>query len=631
MAAATAGLAVGERARLGVARALQQQQQQQQLPSDATDARPPSKKPCVQGDEYVAMENVVEGGEGQDCCSSSAAGASRLRCVYPGCPAAAGRYPGWADCGGVIRHINRVHLPSHGPPPPDFLAAFRLDICVRCKVLYFTRAGCKSCKHRPGLAQPPTVVRSEAAPQEPAVHDPQAGPLPGQAQAAAAPTLTLDQVLRDQIPTLTHVPKGFRIQWCSALSRAIRAFCQDPCPGTMLQVWALPKALLFPLARGGARRPDRPVKELMQRLQLWERGEMDQLWALAKARCGKKAYKEPPLSEEERLALEVEFGESDETWRQRVLRPAREGNISRAAAALTSEAKLLNVTPEVEKQLQELHPSPKGEFQVSDPPPPPPDDLWDTDDIHKALKSFPQYSAPGPSGLRAAHITEALTCGAAGPADLLEEGLENFVGACATGDFPTALAPYLSAARLIPLSKKGGGVRPIAVGEVFRRLVGKVLIRAAQQEVVDSYLFPLQLGVGVKSATELISRAAGFFMARGVPLIQVDLKNAYNSVSRSLMLQRVREKAPAFAAWAELTYGQPAPLVVNDSVMLLSREGVQQGDPLGPLFFALASFSMVEKLSKVPNLLWSGWYLEGICTRSRRVLRSFSAKDPAWA
>ena len=93
-------------------------------------------------------------------------------------------------------------------------------------------------------------------------------------------------------------------------------------------------------------------------------------------------------------------------------------------------------------------------------------------------------------------------------------------------------------------------------------------------------------------------------------MLQIDLKNAYNSVSRAHMLECVRAKAPAFAAWADWTYGQPAPLVINEKVTILSQEGVQQGDPLGPLFFALAALPIAQKLCQIPNLLWSGWYLD---------------------
>ena len=61
-----------------------------------------------------------------------------------------------------------------------------------------------------------------------------------------------------------------------------------------------------------------------------------------------------------------------------------------------------------------------------------------------------------------------------------------------------------------------------------------------------------------------------------------------------------------FAVWADFTYGRPAPLIVNEEVSIMSEEGVQQGDPLGPLFFALAALPLAQKLKQIPNLLWSG-------------------------
>ena len=41
---------------------------------------------------------------------------------------------------------------------------------------------------------------------------------------------------------------------------------------------------------------------------------------------------------------------------------------------------------------------------------------------------------------------------------------------------PRDCATALAGARLVPIGKRDGGVRPIAVGEVFRRLAGKALL-----------------------------------------------------------------------------------------------------------------------------------------------------------
>ena len=48
------------------------------------------------------------------------------------------------------------------------------------------------------------------------------------------------------------------------------------------------------------------------------------------------------------------------------------------------------------------------------------------------------------------------------------------------------------------MKNKNGGLRPIAVGEVLRRLTSKFLSRAVQSDAFD-VLTPLQVGVGVKA------------------------------------------------------------------------------------------------------------------------------------
>ncbi len=62
----------------------------------------------------------------------------------------------------------------------------------------------------------------------------------------------------------------------------------------------------------------------------------------------------------------------------------------------------------------------------------------------------------------------------------------------------------MCASSLIPLSKKDGGVRPIAVGETLRRNVGKCLLRleAVKEEV--ACLQPCQRGVGVQNAADMV-------------------------------------------------------------------------------------------------------------------------------
>ena len=65
-----------------------------------------------------------------------------------------------------------------------------------------------------------------------------------------------------------------------------------------------------------------------------------------------------------------------------------------------------------------------------------------------------------------------------------------------------SLAPFLAGATLTALPKKDNGVRPVAVGEVWRRLAAKFLCNAYKEQA-GSYFFPLQIGVSQAMGTEI--------------------------------------------------------------------------------------------------------------------------------
>jgi hypothetical protein len=121
--------------------------------------------------------------------------------------------------------------------------------------------------------------------------------------------------------------------------------------------------------------------------------------------------------------------------------------------------------------LQDLHPP------ASDPLPVFQDVLvgedFIVDEVAEALKSFPPGSAGGFTGLMAQH----LRCEKPTATYLLL--LQQI--ACVCSDFAWGrllrdVATALAGARLIALGKQNGGVRPIAIGELFRRLAGKLFI-----------------------------------------------------------------------------------------------------------------------------------------------------------
>jgi hypothetical protein len=71
-----------------------------------------------------------------------------------------------------------------------------------------------------------------------------------------------------------------------------------------------------------------------------------------------------------------------------------------------------------------------------------------------------------------------------------------FVQAVVRGDLPHL--PRLLDARLLPLSKPSGGVRPIAIGEVWYRLAALCALAACPD--AEHSLAPLQVAVGQEGA-----------------------------------------------------------------------------------------------------------------------------------
>ena len=72
----------------------------------------------------------------------------------------------------------------------------------------------------------------------------------------------------------------------------------------------------------------------------------------------------------------------------------------------------------------------------------------------------------------------------------------------------------------------------------------------------------------------------------------------------------IHQRLPSLSAWFESCYGS-APILYYRDRSLASCSGVQQGDPLGPLGFALTLQPLIELLSSsVSSLRLNLWYLD---------------------
>ena len=81
-----------------------------------------------------------------------------------------------------------------------------------------------------------------------------------------------------------------------------------------------------------------------------------------------------------------------------------------------------------------------------------------------------------------------------------------------SGKTPLEVAPYFCGAKLHGALKKDGGVRPIGVGNILRRLASKCAAAAMANKAAEK-LVPLQLGVGVRGGCESLVHALNTVLA----------------------------------------------------------------------------------------------------------------------
>ena len=152
-----------------------------------------------------------------------------------------------------------------------------------------------------------------------------------------------------------------------------------------------------------------------------------------------------------------------------------------------------------------------------------------------ATNKFRKGSAPGPSGLRPEHLKSVLRA-APNRRDRALSNLTKLVNVVMKGNVPEAVAPFLCGARLHAANKKDGGLRPIAVGNLERRLISKCAAFSLSQKAAQ-FLAPYQLGVGVKGGCEALVHAVREALKQDPSklLLQVDLINAFNKNIISLI------------------------------------------------------------------------------------------------
>ena len=91
----------------------------------------------------------------------------------------------------------------------------------------------------------------------------------------------------------------------------------------------------------------------------------------------------------------------------------------------------------------------------------------------------------------------------------------------------------LTACRLIPAKKQPDGIRPIGVGEVLRRIIGRCVMRVTKQDVMKA-AGNLQLCAGQQAGAEAAIHAMQdiYNDEECEAVLLVDASNAFNTLNR---------------------------------------------------------------------------------------------------
>jgi hypothetical protein len=160
---------------------------------------------------------------------------------------------------------------------------------------------------------------------------------------------------------------------------------------------------------------------------------------------------------------------------------------------------------------------------------------------------------------------------------------------------------FVNSGTVIAITKPQGGLRPICIPTMWQKLASRWMTRSYKRQVT-LYLGPSQMAIGVKGGSESAANMSRTMLReRAVKWgsFNTDIKNAFNTISRNHVLSIVdsKEELAFLRRPMHAAYGQPAALYTNGPqgrAVILSRQGVRQGDGLGSMAFAIGIKTAID-------------------------------------
>ena len=433
---------------------------------------------------------------------------------------------------------------------------------------------------------------------------------------------TLQDICSLRCPTIRFIPSRARPSFARVLSAVLRDVVAENSIEAWTKLFMLPKCLLPSSKRGGRHNKPIPIESLCD---MWLGGNLSELWSFAQNRAASSSH-------------------SNKTTRVRPndgvtssISLSKDGLYGKACRLLVSQG----VAPNNESTWNLLVSKHlKGGCPVGLPGAPNDGTLPPDFNLGPVLRSFPKLTGAGPSGLRIQHLLDAVEVPLQTP---ILHSLKAVVNILSSGRAPALISPFLAGGNLTAFVKSkdscASDIRPIAVGETLRHLTAKCLCAVVKAKAAE-FFQPHQFGISCFMGAEKIAHGLRACVNRqwkdeGFSVLKLDMRNAFNVVSRQAFLSECSLHFPELYPWVLWCYGQH-PILWHPMGTLTSECGVQQGDPLGPLLFCLVLNILVKDICSelnCANVSFHSWYLDdgvvaGPSLAVQKVLALIEEKGP---
>ena len=460
-------------------------------------------------------------------------------------------------------------------------------------------------KHTPNpQAVPP---RHSSLPPRPPPNDP--GPPEPLVATPRSQFVPLMEICRLDTPLMKRLPQSQRTSFACVWARCLEAALRSGFESDWSDFFILPRCILWSPARAG-KRVAQPSEVVKRRLARWP-AERDQLWQAVVERSQHRSLevKQSPRESKTKDPKRLE---------RSVVSALRLGDVKKALQTLIAAP----IAPSNEKTLEclkKLHPT----GSLPDRLPPVDTPYLREDTVRTALSSFGPTSAAGLFGYRPRLLKECMSSEAARFPIALTSAVNKF----ASGQAPDFLKRFIAGGVSIALEKNATSVRPLCCGDPIRRLVAKCFCIAGRDKIWEAFR-GRNYGVGCPGGVEVVAHSLRDCIQKTkgseLGLLKIDFRNAFNEINRDHFIKSACSMFPQMTNWTQWCYSAPTMLLYDHKHVIESSAGVQQGDPLGPLYFCCGINGLVNEIQQL-GVKYNKWYMDdgGIIGTKEQLLQAW--------